>query len=101
MDNNKLRNEIINQGIDRGFKATEINNVLKQQGLREYNPLTTAKNYMDLLPNLGKGATQIARDLGTFGGAVIKPVADIAYTPHGYRMEKLNKLLEKLSIILQ
>ena len=36
MDNNKLRNEIINQGIDRGFKATEINNVLRKQGLREY-----------------------------------------------------------------
>ena len=88
MDNNKLRNEIINQGIDRGFKATEINNVLRKQGLREYNPLTTAKNYMELLPNLGKGATQIARDLGTFGGAVIKPISDIVYTPHGYRMEK-------------
>ena len=88
MDNNKLRNEIINQGIDRGFKATEINNVLRKQGLREYNPLTTAKNYMELLPNLGKGATQIARDLGTFGGAVIKPISDIAYTPSGYRMEK-------------
>lgn len=88
MDKNKLRNEIINQGIDRGFKATEINNVLRKQGLREYNPLTTAKNYMELLPNLGKGATHIARNLGTFGGAVIKPISDIAYTPSGYRIEK-------------
>lgn len=91
MDRNKLRNEIINQGIDAKLRATDINNILKSQGLKEYNPLTTVKNYQELLPNFGRGGQEIFRNLGTFGGAVIKPVADIAYAPKDQRLDKVKE----------
>lgn len=68
------RQEIINLMINDKRSARDINGVLKQEGLKEYNPLLEKENYRNLWGNLLENAENLGRDMRTYGGAVAYPV---------------------------
>lgn len=70
---NSIRDNLINYGLENNYTVKSINNVLREQGLEEYNPLTYGPNYT----NLGNRALENLRDIPTamrtMGGTVVAP----------------------------
>lgn len=88
---NESKNEIVDYAINSGYKGSTINKVLKEYGYDNYNPWTSKANWQNLLPNIAKGAEDIARDMRTIGGVVLQPFVDVTNTPMGYKTEKLKE----------
>ena len=84
-----IRDTIIQQGIQGGYKVSTINKVLRDNNQTEYNPLTYGKNYQNLYGNLTKNLQDIGRDIRTMGGVVAQPFIDTAKAPEGKRVEAL------------
>ena len=93
------RNDIIKYGIDNNYKANETNKVLEASGYKKYNPATTLYNYQKLGPNLLQNATDMARDLRTFGGIMVEPLVgisrDVYKAKPGTKMHELARSFKK------
>ena len=94
------KQDIIKAGIEEGASYKKIGDVLQTQGYsRDYNPLTTAANYQQLGKNLVQNATDMARDLRTYGGMMVSPLVDIsraAYeAPKGKKLNAVGKAFIK------
>ena len=94
------KQEIINAGIRKGASYKKIGDVLESQGYsRDYNPLTTLENYKQLGPNLVQNATNMARDLRTFGGVMVQPLVgisrDVYNAKWGTKQDALKKSFQK------
>lgn len=94
------KQDIIKAGIEEGVSYKKIGDVLQSQGYsRDYNPLTTAANYQQLGKNLVQNATDMARDLRTYGGMIVSPLVDIsraAYeAPKGKKLNAVGKAFVK------
>ena len=94
------KQDIIKAGIEEGASYKKIGDVLQSQGYsRDYNPLTTVANYQQLGKNLVQNATDMARDLRTYGGMIASPLVDIsraAYeAPKGKKLNAVGKAFVK------
>lgn len=85
---NGTKNDLVTHGINSGYKGSQINNVLNNLGYSNYNPLTAKANWENLLPNIAKGAREIARDMRTIGGVVAQPFVDVQTAQPGDKLAK-------------
>lgn len=88
----QIRDKIIKLGVDNNFKASTIDKVLKDYGIKEkYNPLTSPYNWKHMATRLPENAIEFGKDALTFGGMVAKPFMDIADTLYSAKFgDKLN-----------
>ena len=84
-----IRDTIIQQGIQGGYKVSTINKVLRDNNQAEYNPLTYGKNYLDIPKNLGRNAGEFARDARTISGMIVSPLMEVSKAPKGQRAKAL------------
>lgn len=100
MDNKELRNRIIKYGVDNNILPADINKALAKKKLAPYNPLTHLPNYQQMGERFWQQGKEFGRDLGTFGGMVIKPIVsagDKVYkAPMGKKVETLKQETKKI-----
>lgn len=90
------REFIINNGIQHGAKASDINYTLKKYGYKpDYNPILEKENWKNIGSNLLSNARSLARDARTFGGYVLSPLSDTEQAfhnaPKGKKLEAAKK----------
>lgn len=77
------RQDLINAGIRNGLTYDQTNRMLKEQGFATgYNPLLQAENYKQLGKNFRRNASEMARDLRSFGGYLLTPVNEVSKDVH-------------------
>ena len=70
---NSIRDNIINYGLENNYTVKSINNVLREQGEEEYNPLTYGPNYTNLGSRALENLKDIPAGMRTMGGTVVAP----------------------------
>ena len=90
------RQELINAGIRNNLSYNQINRMLNDSGYKGgYNPLLQLENYKQLPKRAIENATNMARDLRTFGGYIVKPLSDASIAAHEAKQgDKINKAKE-------
>lgn len=71
MTQNLTRNDVIQYGLNNGYKARDINAALSKAGLGTFNPLTYGGNWQQLPGRLVEQGKELGRDLTTLGGALV------------------------------
>ena len=89
------KNNIINSGLDKNLKGSEINDKLHSMGYGDYNPFTTPENYRRLLSNLANNAKQFAESVRTIGGTAVQPLLDVQRAPKGERLSRFEERFNK------
>ena len=75
MVQNLSKDALIQQYLDAGYRARDIDAKLQQAGLGGYNPLTYSGNIKAIPGRAAQQAKALGRDLTTFGGDVVNTIS--------------------------
>lgn len=75
MTQNLSRNDIIQYGLNNGFRAKDIDKALSRAGMSPYNPLANAENWRQIPGRFAEQGIEFGRNLSTLGGAMLGSIA--------------------------
>jgi len=78
MTQNFTRNELIEYGLNNGYRARDIDRALKNLNMGSYNPLTYSGNWQQVPGSLVQQGKELGRNLATVGGSMVQAVRDAA-----------------------